>query len=82
MITAAIGDVSYLRWFSLACFFKVVEKLCKVPIVPCKKEGFNKLKIKIESGNESKLKKIRKFPFMLSQRESNAEQIEEVPVPV
>ena len=47
--------------------FSRVEKLCK--------EEINKLKIKMESEKKNKLKKIRKPPFLLSQKESNREQV-------
>ena len=64
-ITATIGDVSYLRWFSLACF-KKMKKLCIK--VPYEKEGFNRSKMKMEAENESKARKSVNFILVKPER--------------
>ena len=77
MITAAIGDVSFLKWFSTACFSKKVEK-SYVELYSIK-ERFNKIEIETDLENESQLKRIRKPPLLLSQEESLAEKFKKYP---
>ena len=54
-------------------FFKEVENfyIC----APHNREGFDKLKIKMDSEKECQLKKIRKIPVLISRKESLTKQV-------